>query len=378
MKPFGRSFCLVIAGYFLAANFSPAADTNPPPRLTVELRDGSRVVGESADKYFTFRSALMGEMKLSVKDIRAVECVSSNSAKLFTANGDSLTVSIVDSQLSVKTSFGKVELPVKLIRSVRVSTAGKMGQLPSGLVALWSGEGDAKDSVNGHDAIESSEVTYSPAKIGMGFNFVGPTDTISVPASTVLDVGNEQGFTLACWIAPASVADQEPLIEWRGDGSGINQGVHLWISVNFAGVGGEGCIYANIVDTDGGVHIFASPMGIVHPATLQHVSLTYDKISGVGKIYYNGFLVASSNLGNFTQKTDTALLFGQRVDFGDIHYQGIMDEISLYARALSAAEIQAICAEQNGGEPLPPPSAHAASMMPFNGINRTFRPGELP
>jgi hypothetical protein len=45
---------------------SPPADTNPPPRLTVELRDGSRVIGTSVDKNFKFRSALLGDLKLGV------------------------------------------------------------------------------------------------------------------------------------------------------------------------------------------------------------------------------------------------------------------------------------------------------------------------
>jgi hypothetical protein len=345
MKPFARCFCFVIAGYFLAANFSPAADTNPPPRLTVELRDGSRVVGTSVESNFKFHSTLLGDVDLEVKDIRSVECISSNSVKLSTANGDTLMVSFVNSEFALKTSFGKVDLQMDSVQNISVS-AGTLGVHPLGLVALWSGEGNAKDSVNGHDAIVSSGMTYTPAKIGQGFNIVGPNDTISVPAAAALDVGNGQGFTLGCWMAPASVTDQEPLIEWRGNGRSINQGVHLWISTYFAGVGGEGCIYANIVDTQGGVHIFASPAGIVHPNTLQYVSLTYDKVSGVGKIYYNGALVASSNLGSFTPKTDTALLIGQRLDVGDFHYQGIMDEISLYNRALSDSEIQAIYTEQ--------------------------------
>src|ERR1019366_6674916 len=92
MKTFRLGFLRFFGFVFLGAIFSiaRAADTNPPPRLTVELRDGSRVVGTSAEKYFKFHSALLGNLKLDVKDIRSVECVSSNSAKLATANGDTL------------------------------------------------------------------------------------------------------------------------------------------------------------------------------------------------------------------------------------------------------------------------------------------------
>jgi hypothetical protein len=43
-----------------------------------------------------------------------------------------------------------------------------------------------------------------------------------------------------------------------------------------------------------------------------------------------------------------------------------MDEIAIYNRALSAAEIQAVCTGQNNGEPLPPPTP--APVMFRNGF----------
>lgn len=102
----------------------------------MELRDGSCVVGQCVEKNFKFRSALLGELKLDVKGIRRVECVSSNSAKLATANGDTLTVWFVDSEFAVKTSFGKVELPVDSVRKLTVSVSDRSGSRHEGLVAL--------------------------------------------------------------------------------------------------------------------------------------------------------------------------------------------------------------------------------------------------
>ena len=227
----------------------------------------------------------------------------------------------------------------------RIIIHGQREPLPAGLVALWSGEGNGKDSVAGHDADLSGGVTYAPGKIGSGFKVDGHTGMISVAASPALDVGTGPGLTLAGWIAPESATEQEPLMEWRGS-RGINQGLQFWISVNFAGVGGPGCLYANMVNADGGSHVFASPVGIIQPGVFQFVALTYDKTGGVAKMYCNGALVATVNLGSFTPKTDTALLLGNRADSGEFHYQGVLDEISLYNRALSAGEIQAIYTAQ--------------------------------
>jgi hypothetical protein len=38
-------------------------------------------------------------------------------------------------------------------------------------------------------------------------------------------------------------------------------------------------------------------------------------------------------------------------------FTGLMDEIAIYNRVLSTAEIREICTEQNNGEQLPPPPA---------------------
>jgi hypothetical protein len=152
----------------LTSIFARAADTNPPPRLTVELRDGSRVVGESVEKRFEFRSTLLGEIKLNVKDIRAVECVATNSAKLTAANGDTLTVWFADSELAVKTSFGKVELAADSIRKLTVSVTCAAGSHPSGLIALWSGENDGIDAVGGIEA-DLTDITFVKGQVGQAF-----------------------------------------------------------------------------------------------------------------------------------------------------------------------------------------------------------------
>jgi hypothetical protein len=52
-------------------------------------------------------------------------------------------------------------------------------------------------------------------------------------------------------------------------------------------------------------------------------------------------------------------------------YSGGMDEIGIYNRALSASEIQAICTDENNGQPLLAPSASNGQMSSddsgFNG-----------
>jgi hypothetical protein len=116
------------------------------------------------------------------------------------------------------------------------------------------------------------------------------------------------------------------------------------------GSGGAGCLFGNVYDNNGNIHVIISSPGIVQPGIFQFVALTYDKQSGMANLYYNGSVVASQNLGNFTPQTSSDLLLGERIDDGNVHYQGLLDEVSLYNRALSAVEIQKIYASAPSGD----------------------------
>lgn len=324
-------------------------------RLILELKEGSRVVGKYSDDSIRFHSALLGDLKLALPDVRSIEADSSgNSVKLTAKDGDVLTVQFSDSTLSLETDFGKTEVPVKLIKGIKIAPSGKAAALPAGLAALWSGDGNGVDSANGHDATVSRGMHYAPGIVGMAFNFDGSSDTVTVPASQGLDVGAGPGFTATCWIAPTSTSMPKPLLEWAGDPHGMNDashyGVHFWLSTSPGNIPSPGCIYANIMDNHGVVHIFATPALVVQAGAFQQVALTYDKASGMGKLYYNGAVVKSENLGSFTPQTSTGLLIGQRSDGGDQwHYQGILDEIALYNRALTPEEIKGVYDAQKLG-----------------------------
>ena len=136
------SALFLFAGFLSAFGVSVAhgADTNPPPRLTVELRDGSRIIGTSVEKSLKFHSSLLGSLKLDVKDICSMDCISNNSIRLTMTDGDNFLVSPVDPELGVKTSFGRIELAIASIRRVTVQVNSGSGALPEGLVGFWSGK----------------------------------------------------------------------------------------------------------------------------------------------------------------------------------------------------------------------------------------------
>ncbi len=354
---------IFLLSMILSFNFAAAGQsaTNPPPaRVTFELRDGSRVVGESDDDFIRFHSALLGDLKLAVPEIRMVECIGTNSARLTTAKGDRLMVWFTDPRLTVKTSFGSVKLTVATIRKLTVSAGGAAGAHLPGLVALWSGEGNGKDAIGTNDA-ELTDMDFADGQVGRAFSLNGSSSSITIPASPALNIGTGEGLTLGVWINPADVSKNSPLFEWVQDG--VPGALQFYI---YPPDGGPGTLYALLGDTTGGVHYFNSSPGVVVANKFQYVALTYDKASGVAKIYCNGVVVAEQNLGSFTPKTACDLHLGNRpLIAGETWgFTGLFDEAAIYGRALSAAEILQICTEDNHGEtPLPP--ANFPRNLPF-------------
>ena len=148
-------------------------------------------------------------------------------------------------------------------------------------------------------------------------------------------------------------------------------GVQLWLG-HLPQQHGE--LFASLVDDEGNAHSLNSAQGVVVPGQFQHVALTYDKISGVAKLFLNGRIVAQQNFGGFTPQTSYDLLVSHRPGDhpGDWTYNaffaGLLDEIAVYNRALSTSEIEAVCNDENDGE-LPPAPAPGFA-RPFNGIYR--------
>ena len=314
-----------------ASSSGSAADTNPPPRLTVELRDGSRVVGESVEKDFRFRSALLGEFKLKVRAIRSVECVSSNLAKLSTTNGDSLTVSLVDSAFAVKTSFGKVDLPVSSLRRFSVSAGRRSGQARDGLVFFWSGTGDGKDNIG----TDSDTLTS-----------LSQTDIVKIASNPdLVSMQQTRQLTFEAWIKPNSLPREFPVLLSKGGNSpnGAYGGYELALNSN----GDNDIMFVS--GKRGCSTVGANGRWINnHLGEWIHVACTVDDRTKTQRFYVNG--QPTNDEDNNGTDTDINFDVPNNLYIGTpdpashpnrAKFDGEMRDVKLFNRVLTAEEIHA-------------------------------------
>jgi hypothetical protein len=221
----------------------------------------------------------------------------------------------------------------------------------SGLVGWWAAEGNAYNAAAGGQAAVNG-VAYTSGKVGQAFNFDGKDSIVDVAPNASLDVGSGNGFSMEAWINPSNISQPSPLLQWGHPLFPYN-GLLLWISIPpLYGGNGPGSLILDVGDitTFEVDHYAATPPGLIQSNTWQHVAATYDKTSGIACLYINGSLLVQTNLAvlNAWTAEDLWLGFGPistnwspRVFGAQAHYTGLMDEVLVYNRALSAAEIQA-------------------------------------
>ncbi len=227
---------------------------------------------------------------------------------------------------------------VSLYRNVTAPPAPTCVASPSGLVSWWRAEGNGLDSAGTNNGVLENGAIFHAGQVNQTFSFP-PNADLRIPASTTLNVGASAGFTIEGWINLVNVTNKHSIAEWN---NGSGWGVHFHLDpLSFNS--GPGTLYANIVDSGGGWHQIHSAPGVVTPNVFTHVALTYDKASGIAKIYRDGTVVVQQTLGSFTPHTTFDLYLGKRPGGGDIiPYIGLLDELSLYNRALDTNEIAAI------------------------------------
>jgi hypothetical protein len=218
---------------------------------------------------------------------------------------------------------------------------GGVTSLPAaGLVSWWKGEGNASDSWGGNRGTLVGGVTFAPGLVGQAFRFNG-TDRVVVPDSPSLDL--TAAVTLEAWINPATLAFPNGFGAVMAKGSGSVRNYGLYVRAN----GGLHLSYF----TTGGANVFLdTAANLVPVGQFSHAAAVIDTAAGVMGIYLNGQLVASRATAGPLVPNTAPLDIGWSNEAAQYGFQGLIDEPSLYNRALNAAEIQSIADAGSAGK----------------------------
>ena len=190
---------------------------------------------------------------------------------------------------------------------------------PAGLAHWWGAEGAAHDMVGGRHGTPHGGLNLAPGKVGRAFALSGRDGYIELPGK----FGGGAEMTIAAWAkSDGAGSDMQAIVSATGPAV-----AHLQLFSS-----------GNIVAwTNGGELMF--PISPEAPGEWHHYAMSLK--SGDSRLYVDGRL-AGSDATTFTGITSSdGLRIGSGWDSGRF-FKGSIDEVQIFDRALSAAEVEAI------------------------------------
>lgn len=211
------------------------------------------------------------------------------------------------------------------------------------VLATWPGDGSAADPVGGQTGTLQQGTTFGPAIRQQGFQFDGVDDYVNIPDSPVLDSLSTTA-TMDAWINPLVPLGAEAWLFARRDPF-VSEGFSVALLQ-------DGRIQLTVRTTTSPTvsgSTFRSTASVITFGQWHHVAAAVDTVAGTAQIWVNGQAISLTTV--FGPATLSGTLFnvnqqylGRRQDpntaGGGGHFKGELDEVRLYGRTLTLAEVQ--------------------------------------
>lgn len=198
-----------------------------------------------------------------------------------------------------------------------------------GLVASYNFEGTSTTTVTdlsgyGNHGVITEAALVTDGRSGKGLNFDGVNDVVTVNDSPSLDLS--AGFTFEAWVRPAAIKRSSILFKEQSGSS-----VYSFYAYEDADIWN-----ASFNDSVAEKVVAGSSSLPVNQWT--YIVTTYDGTKL--QLYRNGVLESSTAQTGLIKASDGVLRIGGNSIWGE-YFQGTIDEVKIYNRALTAAEIVA-------------------------------------
>jgi len=190
-----------------------------------------------------------------------------------------------------------------------------------------------EDSYGTNDATCTNCPTATSGKVNGAQQFNGSDDEVNVNDDDTFDWGKDDSFTIEYWMKTSESTSGNRVLVGRDDSS---TSLHWWI-----GCDDSGKVAFQLRDVNGVGEYIGGTGPVLNDGNWHLIVAVRDDADGNNIIYVDGNSIDEANhdyTGDFGGIV--ALNIGYLNLSGHYRYNGIMDEIAIYDRALSIAEIQ--------------------------------------
>jgi hypothetical protein len=234
--------------------------------------------------------------------------------------------------------------------------------VPSGLVSWWTANNTAADQTGTNNATLYG-VHYATGMVGQAFSFDGQDDWAALgnPSSLAFTAS----FTIEGWIKVNGLPSNYNFgsIMFRGDDRGGLDPYSLDLLP-------DGRLRFEVCSGPGTADVYAPvPMG-----QFVHVAATLDDGTGLMTLYENGAVVAQTTTTvrpfgalDPTQEPGVGIGNSNALDNYNVPFNGLIDELAVYNRALTAGEVLGIYKAGSSGKVISPITVDDPSVVDGSG-----------
>jgi hypothetical protein len=205
-----------------------------------------------------------------------------------------------------------------------VAPSTSTNPLWNSLVSYYTGDNTSNDAKGTNNATLVNGATYATGKINGGFSLDGINDYVSIPNGTFNPTSGS--YTISAWMSQSSTS-YLPVI--FGLGGFITNSIVVYL---YGGL-------IRFLNSNGATYqLIESP--IPSSGSYHHVLCVKDTASNKYYLYVNGSLVAQATISINYVANNLETRIGSIGDgtYGFSPFAGIIDEVGLWNRALTAAE----------------------------------------
>jgi hypothetical protein len=203
----------------------------------------------------------------------------------------------------------------------------------TGSVGLWHMDGNANDTSGSSNNAAVTGTSYVAGKVGTNALSFASGDFASVPDAASLHFSTG---TISFWLKTSQVASRPSLIS-KNDTVQSRNGWHVYLINGKINVQLKAISFTTIT----------TPSAINDNAW-HHVAVVFAS-GGTSKVFIDGALAGSdASTVTFTTTTSQPMRMGINVDTYWQDYEGALDEVALFSRALTDDEVSNIYLAQNG------------------------------
>lgn len=231
-----------------------------------------------------------------------------------------------------KAGVYQVDIHTAIANTKRVPPDGK--RLNEGLIGEWplDGQTTSKSEKKELTGKVMGNAKFVDSPFGQAVTLDGMGDSIMIPRHESMNVADGE-FTVAAWIHPKQL--RQAGIVCLGKYSWTH-GWYLDMPSN------NGTLRIETAGPDNQTNgTVASPAGVIKANAWQHVTAVVRRGKNETKLYVNGYLVANGTIGPANLDNPKVNLHIGRIQDAQA-FRGELDDVRLYRRALSEAEIQAL------------------------------------